>query len=316
MKLFTAPPLSHLSAPPAQAGGPEIGPKTGPGIAPGGSQGAATPAERRATLLLPEPPSQPRVVAIPRLAQGGRWRVEAMRALSEPCLLWFTRGQGRITLGGVTRGYGAHNAIFIPAGVMHGFDPGTQTHGQAVFFGRGSDMILPPSAQHLRIREAGPQAELSAIIDAITRELDGHRPGADRAARHHLGLLGVWLERQVALAQAETPAPRPNAARRLVARYAALLERDFRSGLGVADFAAELGVTPTHLSRVCRETCGRPASDLLQDRRLYEARRLLTETRAPVQDIARTLGFASAAYFTRAFHAKTGKTPSDFRRAG
>lgn len=290
MKLFNAPPLSHLSQP---------------------KPAAAQPA---APTALPETPTRPRVVAISRLAQGGRWRVEAMRALSEPCLLWFTRGQGRITLGGLTRGYGAHNAIFIPAGVMHGFEVGAQTHGQAVFFGRGSDVTLPHSAQHLRVREVGPQTELSGIIDAIARELDSNRPGADRAASAHLGLLGVWLERQVEAAQ-DPAATRPSAARRLVARYTALLERDFRSGHGVAEFAQELGVTPTHLTRACRETCGRPALDLLQDRRLYEARRLLVETRAPVKDIASTLGFASAAYFTRAFHARTGKTPSEFRRA-
>ena len=53
---------------------------------------------------------------------------------------------------------------------------------------------------------------------------------------------------------------------------------------------------------------------LLQERRLYEARRLLSETRAPIKQIAETLGFASAAYFARAFQHKTGKTPSAFRR--
>ncbi|MBK5945135.1 AraC family transcriptional regulator [Rhodobacter veldkampii DSM 11550] len=247
-----------------------------------------------------------------RLAAGGRWRVEAMRALSEPLLLWFTRGQGRITLGGSTRGYGTHNAIFIPAGVMHSFDLAPQSHGTALFFGAGTDVALPPSAQHLRIREAGPQAELSGILDQIQRELDSARPGAERAAQHHLGLLSVWLERQIA-AQADEPRAIP-AARRLAARFTALLERDFRSGHGVADYAAELGVTPTHLTRACREACGRTASDLLQDRRLYEARRLLAETRAPVKAISEGLGFASPAYFTRAFHARIGKTPSAFRK--
>jgi AraC-like DNA-binding protein len=127
-------------------------------------------------------------------------------------------------------------------------------------------------------------------------------------------LLGVWLERQVEAHQADVK--RPTAAKRLASRYSALLERDFRSGHGVADYATELGVTPTHLSRVCRESCGRSASDLLQDRRLYEARRLLAETREPVKTIAHTLGFTSPAYFTRAFHAKIGKTPSQFRRTG
>ncbi|HEY0212897.1 MAG TPA: AraC family transcriptional regulator [Paenirhodobacter sp.] len=265
-------------------------------------------------LRLPEPPSAPRVMPVSRLAQGGRWRVEAMRALSEPCLIWFTRGQGRITVGGLTRGYGAHNAIFVPAGVMHGFDVGAQSHGSVVFFGRDNGMVLPDTPQHLRIREAAPQAELTGLIESTLRELDGTRPVGPRAAALYLGLIGVWLERQSIVQTNE--AQTFDAARRLVARYSAMLERDFRDGLGVADYAQELGVTPTHLTRVCRATCGRAALDLLQDRRLYEARRLLTETDAPVKDISETLGFTSAAYFTRAFHARTGKTPSDFRKAG
>jgi hypothetical protein len=63
-----------------------------------------------------------RMTSLARMAQGGKWRVEAMRSYSRPFLLWFTRGQGRITVNGVTRGYGPHNAVFIPAGTMHGFD--------------------------------------------------------------------------------------------------------------------------------------------------------------------------------------------------
>src|SRR5690606_21208239 len=76
-----------------------------------------------------------------------------------------------------------------------------------------------------------------------------------------------------------------------------------------------LGVTPTHLTRCCKAACGRPASALLQDRRLFEARRLLAETRIPINHIALSLGFASAAYFTRAFQHLTGQSPSAFRRS-
>jgi AraC-like DNA-binding protein len=295
VRLFNAPPLSQFAQAKSGATKTDI----------------AAPAPVAGTII-PETPSSVRVLQLQRLAQAGRWRAEAMRALSEPCLIWFTRGQGRITLGGVTRGYGPHNAVFIPPGVMHGFEVGPQTHGLIVHFGRGTDVTLPHAAQHLRIRDTLAQSELSSIIDAVQRELASARPGAERAARHHLGLLGVWLERQIEMTPADLP--RPNASKRLVARYTALLERDFRSGLGVADFAAELGVTPTHLTRVCRQNCGRGASELLQERRLYEARRLLAETRAPIKDIAATLGFTTAAYFARAFQAKTGKTPSAFRR--
>ena len=283
MKLFSGPPLSQFAAPAA----PE-----------------------RADF---------RLVPIPRLAAGGRWRVEAMRSYSEPLLLWFTRGQGRITVAGVTRGYGAHNAIFIPAGVMHGFEIGHQVHGTALFFGRETDLALPRTPQHLRVRDAIPQGELSSILDAVQREMESSKPGHERAAHHHLGLVGVWLERQLAEAAADPAAAapaRPDAARKLAMRYTALLERKYRSGANVADLAAELGVTATHLTRVCNRTCGRTAHALLADRKMHEARRLLAETPLPVREVSERLGFASPAYFTRAFQGSTGKTPSGFRRQG
>jgi AraC-like DNA-binding protein len=256
--------------------------------------------------------SQMRLVAIPRLAAGGRWRVEAMRAYSEACLLWFTKGQGRITVAGLTRGYTANNAIFIPAGVMHGFEVGPQVFGTAVFFGRDCAVTLPKEPHHLRIRETFVAQELNVTLDAIGRELVSESPANDRAAQAYLGLLGVWLERQIA--KAAPDAQRPDASKRLVARYTALLEKEFRSGMGVAEFAARLGVTPTHLTRCCNQACGRPASALLHDRLIFEARRLLSETDLPVNIIADSLGFTSPAYFTRAFQHQVGKSPTAFRR--
>ncbi len=258
--------------------------------------------------------SQPfRLVAIPRLAAGGRWRVEAMRSLSEACFLWFTKGQGRITLAGVTRGYTAHNGIFIPAGVMHGFEVGPQVFGTAVFFGKYCPIKLPAQPLHLRIREVHAQQELNVTLDCIQRELDSTVAAHDRAAEHHLGLLGVWLERQGLKSQADVP--RPDAARRLVARYTALMEKDFRTGAGVGELAASLGVTATHLTRCCQQTCGRSAIELLQDRRIFEARTMLSETKLPIGRIGAELGFASAAYFTRAFQHRTGSSPTAFRRS-
>ena len=258
--------------------------------------------------------SQMRLVALPRLAAAGRWRVEAMRTLSEPCFLWFTKGQGRITVAGVTRGYTAHNAIYIPPGVMHGFEVGPQVFGTAVFFGRDNTVTLPDQPQHLRIREVHAQQEVNVILDMIHREMASTTPAHERATRHYPGLLGVWLERQVVRAAPETLAP-PDAARRLVARFTQLMEREFRKGLGVGEMAAKLGVTPTHLTRCCRETCGRSAIDLLQDRRIFEALRLLSETKTPVGRIGESLGFNSPAYFTRAFQNLTGLSPTAFRRS-
>lgn len=304
MKLFSGTPLSQFGKAPAEE-------KRAPPVV---TAKPARPQAAHSAQLQPLPDgSRTRLVPVTRLAAGGRWRVEAMRAYSEPLLLWFTRGQGRITVGGITRGYGAHNAIFIPAGMMHGFDLGAQSAGTTLFFGRDHGLELPEDPLHLRIREVGPQAELSAIIENIQRESESDRAGHDKAARHHLGLLTVWLERQADTSSDETP--RPDASRRLARAYSDLLEKEFRTGKSVGEFARDLGVTATHLTRVCNRTCGRSASDLLHDRLIFEARRMLAETRTPIQKVAQTLGFTSPAYFTRAFQHRTGKTPSAFRKA-
>jgi hypothetical protein len=178
----------------------------------------------------PEPPPAFRIVPLPRLAHGGRWRTEAMRSYGFPVLLWFTKGQGRITVAGVTRGFGAHNLVFLPPNTMHGFEMTGQVFGNAVFFPRGTDLPLPDQPKHLRFREASEQAELNVLIDTLQKELERALPVHDRAVQHHAGLLSVWLERQ--LLSHETPDTPETAARRLSAAYSALVERDFRRGSG------------------------------------------------------------------------------------
>ena len=259
-------------------------------------------------------PSEPRAVSLNRLAAGGRWRVEAMRSYRQPLLIWFTRGQGRITVSGTSRGYGPHHAVFLPSGTMHGFDMLGQVFGTALFLPAEGGHAWPDEALHIRIREARRQAELTGLIETLERELSGEAVAREQALHHHIGLLSVWLARNADLPDPLGKPPGPSASDRLAAAYSALVERDFREPKSVAAYAAELGVSPTHLSRACRSAGGRPALAILIDRKLYEARRLLTETRTPVKDIASGLGFASPAYFTRAFRAKTGQSPTEFRR--
>ena len=76
---------------------------------------------------------------------------------------------------------------------------------------------------------------------------------------------------------------------RLVAAFTGLIERDYRKGNGVSDYATALGVTATHLTRCCNQTCGKSALALLRDRVNYEACVLLRETQTPVNKITTQL---------------------------
>ncbi|AZQ65847.1 helix-turn-helix domain-containing protein [Silicimonas algicola] len=281
---------------------------------PGGTEAQIS----RVPTPAPQPDRLPvEVVSVTRLAQGGRWRTEAMRSYDRPVLVWFTRGQGRLTISGRSSGYSPHNLVFLPPRTMHGFTTSGPVLGFVVFLPDGEEYDWPMEPLHLRLNEVQLQRELTGMIDAMQREADGKGLHSARALSCHAGLLSVWLAR-VADQYADAPNPSQatrldTAAHRLAEAFTSLVERDFNRPDGVQHYAALLGVTPTHLSRVCRKIAGRPALDILTDRRHFEARRLLRDTDIRVAQVARHCGFASAAYFTRAFRSRTGQSPSEFR---
>ncbi|MCH2163488.1 MAG: AraC family transcriptional regulator [Marinovum sp.] len=256
-----------------------------------------------------------------RLSAQGPWRVALPHARDSHLLIWITRGQGRATIQGVRRGIGAHNVLWLPAGTQFCLDFGPQVFGQTITYRQSDPSLLPLSAQHLRIRDVSFQGEFNGLIELITRETQTYRPFQDEALLAKFILIEVWLRRmmlQVGSAEDRVHLAVPErltAARRLAEGFARRAEEEFRSGRTMADYASDLNVTPTHLTRVCREVTGMTAADLLTGRVLHEAQRLLCDSDAPAQNIARHLGFGSAAYFSRFIQKHTGQPPSALRRA-
>lgn len=243
-----------------------------------------------------------------------RWRTESLRAHSAPRLLVITKGQGRITISGKVRGFGPNNVFFIPPGTLYGVEMGPTAFGQMLTIPPAMRSDWPMAFVHMRLRDVAAIKEMQSYLDQLERELKSDAPGAARAALYRAGLLAIFLARQI---EEKAPEDLPEtAADRVVAAYSDLIARDFRSHRGVADYAAMLGITPTHLSRCCRQSGGRSALALLKDRVMFEARMELRNTRKPIAEIARNLGFTSPAYFTRAFQATTGLTPSACRARG
>ena len=245
-----------------------------------------------------------------------RWKTECLHSHSTPRLLIITKGQGRVTVAGLTSGYGPNNVIFIPAHTLYSYEISPTVFGYMLTIPSAMAGDWPEEPVHMRLRDVIAQKELISHVDSLERELKSDKEGHNRAALYLLGILSVFIERQLTdHPPKDTMARAATTSARLVAAYTDLVERDFASGKGVSNYAASLGVTPTHLTRCCNQTCGKSAISVLQDRILFEARALLQSTKMPVKDIATLLGFSSAAYFTRSFQGETKQTPSAFRKA-
>jgi len=79
------------------------------------------------------------------------------------------------------------------------------------------------------------------------------------------------------------------------------------------DLARLVGISVRQLSRTVRQEKGVSVHRWIADRRLSEARRLLTQTDLQVQDIAQRSAFHSVSAFTSAFRAASGISPGRFR---
>lgn len=253
----------------------------------------------------------PQIMTIAQWSHGAPWRLTLPHSQPHHALIWVTRGQARATVGGLRRGVGAHNALAVPAGTLFSLDIGPGCYGQVCLIPPGGPALMPDEPEHLRIREAQTQAELTALLEAMMRETSHQRPFADEAAQALAIMITVWLRR--ALINQE-PTPLPTAAQRLVLAYAALVEQSHATGQPMAAYARDLGVTPTHLGRACKACSGLTASDLLVQRILHAARERLEDGDDAIRHVAAQLGFGSAAYFSRFIQAHTGASPSALRR--
>ncbi|WP_239113263.1 helix-turn-helix transcriptional regulator [Shimia biformata] len=253
-----------------------------------------------------------RILTLAQMSMGEPWQLELLHRRKDHVFLWITRGQGRILLHGLRRGFGAHNAIFIPAGKLFALDMNRHVIGQAMVIPADGRVPLPERTQHLRLQDGFAQSELTGLLDAVRRELDEGKPHMGEALTAHATLISIWLRRQMELAEAE---PARSAADRIVLKFCDQLSLQYGSDLTAADHADALGITPTHLARVCKARAGLSAADMISEVVQHEARRLLTRSHLPINEIARELGFGSAAYFTRFSQQHFARTPSQIRKA-
>ncbi|GAA6207346.1 helix-turn-helix domain-containing protein [Cognatishimia sp. WU-CL00825] len=252
-----------------------------------------------------------RVCTFAQLMQAESWTLELVHKQPTNLLLWTTRGQGVVNLHGVRRGFSTHNALFVPASHLWAIEIGRQTLGQAVFIPSTASGAFPEQCHLLRVQDGLIQSELTGLIEDMRRELTQNRPYVEEATAAHAHLLAIWLRRQIQSAQ---PQKKQKAAMRLVRRYCDLLAQSFETGQPMGAYAKALEVTPTHLTRVCRETAGMTAAELLVQCTLHAAREKLVNETSSFKKISESLGFGSAPYFTRFILQHCGATPSDLRK--
>jgi len=94
-----------------------------------------------------------------------------------------------------------------------------------------------------------------------------------------------------------------------------ILEENFRRSEGVSFYADRMNMSERNLNFICRNNFSKSVSEIIETRKLVEAKKLLLHTTKSVSEIGFELGYNEKSYFTRVFRSKTGLTPTAFREA-
>jgi AraC-like DNA-binding protein len=92
-----------------------------------------------------------------------------------------------------------------------------------------------------------------------------------------------------------------------------ILEENFRRPEGVEFYAGKLFMSARNLNLICHNILQKSVSEIIETRKLIEAKNLLMSTNKTIQEIGFELGYNEKAYFTTVFKKKSGHTPSEFR---
>lgn len=181
------------------------------------------------------------------------------------------------------------------------FIPETTFHLYA-YFHHNANIALPPDRCFYRI---------SAICRMMYDEMQENSPDYS-VVRHLLSALFTMIE-------AERKKLLPDNLQRIRTQsttfknFLAILEENFRRPEGVEFYAEKLFMSSRNLNIICQSILQQSVSEIIETRKLTEAKNLLLTTGKSISEIGYELGYNEKSYFTSVFKRKAGQTPTEFR---
>ncbi|GAA2532514.1 transcriptional regulator [Winogradskya humida] len=216
------------------------------------------------------------------------------------------RGQGRVSVDFTAHPLAPRSVVWIRPGVVHRWDDLGDLTGDLVLF--------TPTAPAITGN--------STLVTAPSWTVNDHAWPLLRAALDHLRLEtaspageipGLLLS--ALLLRLDPPAAGPQPAADAFRRFRDAVEEDFHVHHDVAHYAQRLGYSTRTLSRSAQAATGRTAKDLLVERIVLEAKRLLAHDRLTPARCGQHLGFPDPANFSAFFLRETGTRPGAWQAA-
>ncbi|HTI10255.1 MAG TPA: AraC family transcriptional regulator [Puia sp.] len=160
----------------------------------------------------------------------------------------------------------------------------------------------------------GEDAYIADALDNILKELSGQELSREEMIRTYLKQVIIRTTRLWKQQHLKELKSAQSGDIEFFRNFSRLVEIHFRDKHSVTDYADLLAIAPKTLSKKFNRLRLTQPNDIIKDRILLEAKRLLAYSSLSIKEIAYKLGYDDPAYFNRLFTTKLGSTPATFRK--
>jgi AraC family transcriptional regulator, transcriptional activator of pobA len=251
------------------------------------------------------------------------WEIKPHRHDDLLQILHISKGTGQYTIGDLRSDIQAPCLLIAPRLAPHGFSFNRNIEGHVItishhrihdFFQQEMSILstFENGGCVQMKRQTKNWGDICNIVENLKTEFFGSKQWRPFAVNSLLVSLVVMIAREANSGQISTQ--QNSKAISHINQFKELLDEKFREHLNIDFYAQKIGITQTQLNRVCKQTLGKSALTVINQRIIMEAERDLLYSSLSVKEIAYSLGFQDAAYFTRFFKKNRMQSPNFFRK--
>jgi len=239
-------------------------------------------------------------------------------------IIWTEKGTSKQTIDDVEYKVMPGSLFFISPNQVHQFEEwkplkgGTILFTEAFFLLHNTDKNKLFELSFLDNLYTNPCIQLGrkhfAVVQQIIDLIATEQSRPDKSATITQALLHILLEQVQRFADSQTEKPLSKKYLVLFKQFKQMLETCFPENNSTSFYAEQLHITAHHLNGVIKKVTGKTATEIIRERSMLEARRLLSFTDLTVTEIATQLNYFDGSYFAKIFKATTGKTPAAFKK--
>jgi AraC-like DNA-binding protein len=157
-------------------------------------------------------------------------------------------------------------------------------------------------------------AFVDGLFDEIEEEFRLNDPSIEEMIRTYLKQLLIRSTRLWKKQHLEKTVVKQNSSLDFFRKFTLLVDAHYKEKHTVADYADVLAMAPKTVTHKFKRLQLPQPNEIIKNRIILEAKRLLVHTSMTAKEIAHGLGYEDPAYFSRQFMIKTGQSPSGFRK--